>query len=603
MKTSIKKITFFVLMNTLIAIVISLRYLKNLNTDYDVINGLYLILTSSAHYFLLCLFGIGMIPLILWLLFKSNKILNGSLIILSTILLSILVIDTYIFDFFRFHINGLVLGIVFGGAFRENFPFSTTIYVLSTIGFILLFLSQFGLLKLAKNLANRVKIKTTYLILLSSIIIYLFANLTYAWADAVRYSPITKTTKFYPLYFPLTAKSFFRKFIDIEEAAEKYKIVNKSDLVYPKKEIVFNKKTEKPNIIILAIDSWNYQYMDSIMTPNIYKFSKESYVFSNHSSGSNGTRGSLFSIFYSLPSFYWEDMSNNSTSPILLESLKKHDYNINTFVSSPIYEFKRTIFCNTEVEQKTEGKTVPDREIKITENFINFIDSPKSKERFFSFIFYDALHAYLHPKNFKKKFKPAWDDPKYYLLNNDMDPTEFINLYKNAALFVDGLVGKIINKLEKTGLINNTILIVTGDHGQEFNENKKNYWGHNGNYTKYQINIPTFIKIPNKEPKQFNHWTSHYDIAPFIMENVLGSTNDIFDYSIGKNMLDTNERDWLVSGSKIHFGVVEKDRITTMDYDGSYEITDHHLNPIPNAKMRSKKTTMILNKINSFYKN
>jgi len=67
-------------------------------------------------------------------------------------------------------------------------------------------------------------------------------------------------------------------------------------------------------------------------------------------------------------------------------------------------------------------------------------------------------------------------------------------------------------------------------------------------------------------------------------------------------MLDTSKRDWLISGSKIHFGIIEKDRITTMNYDGSYDITDTKLDELPKAKIRAIKIKKILEQVNRFYK-
>ena len=50
---------------------------------------------------------------------------------------------------------------------------------------------------------------------------------------------------------------------------------------------------------------------------------------------------------------------------------------------------------------------------------------------------------------------------------------------------MDDLIGKVINQLKNKGLLENTIIIITGDHGQEFNDNKKGYWEHGGNFSKY----------------------------------------------------------------------------------------------------------------------
>ncbi|MFR5657876.1 MAG: sulfatase-like hydrolase/transferase [Butyricimonas faecihominis] len=72
---------------------------------------------------------------------------------------------------------------------------------------------------------------------------------------------------------------------------------------------------------------------------------------------------------------------------------------------------------------------------------------------FFSFVFYDLLHAIDIPAPYRKKFQPSWDYANYLALNNNLDPEPFFNLYRNCAYYVDSLVGKIVNKLEENGLL------------------------------------------------------------------------------------------------------------------------------------------------------
>ena len=252
-----------------------------------------------------------------------------------------------------------------------------------------------------------------------------------------------------------------------------------------------------------------------------------------------------------------------------------------------------------------EGKNSNERDKNLTKNWIQFTDNFVKQDNpkpFFGFLFYDAMHAKLQPKDYPAPFQPAWEYGKYFLLNNDLDPTEYKNLQKNLAYYIDGLVKEVIDDLKKKDLLKNTIVVITGDHGQEFNENKKNYWGHNGNFTKEQIGVPLLLYIPNKTPEIHSHWTSHYDIAPTIMQTAFDCKNPNEDYSIGKNMFNTTEREWMISGSKINFAIVEKDRITTMDYDGTYEITDLKLNKIKDAKIRAKKIGKAIKTVNSFYK-
>ncbi|WP_306686870.1 sulfatase-like hydrolase/transferase [Candidatus Coxiella mudrowiae] len=53
----------------------------------------------------------------------------------------------------------------------------------------------------------------------------------------------------------------------------------------------------------------------------------------------------------------------------------------------------------------------------------------------------------------------------------------YLNRYRNAAHFDDALVGQVLQALKGHQLLKNTIVIITADHGEEFNENHQNYWG------------------------------------------------------------------------------------------------------------------------------
>ncbi len=61
----------------------------------------------------------------------------------------------------------------------------------------------------------------------------------------------------------------------------------------------------------------------------------------------------------------------------------------------------------------------------------------------------------------------------YASLNNDYDPTAFFNRYRNSLNFIDGLIGESIQTLKESGEYDITIIVLTSDHGQEFNDTKQ----------------------------------------------------------------------------------------------------------------------------------
>ena len=299
-----------------------------------------------------------------------------------------------------------------------------------------------------------------------------------------------------------------------------------SGLCYPQKAIV-SESFDSTNIVIIAIDSWNYRALCNEIMPHTVAYANQNELFTNHLSSSNGTRGSIFGMFFGVSSYYWKDFDVTGTTPVMLDELNKRHYTIRTFPSATLNpNFPKLLFRNSQgICPSTEGNSVYERDCRLTSNFISFLDSTQTSSPFFAFLFYDLAHSFEYPEYLPKKFTPSWDFADYMKLNNDMDPTPYWNLYCNCISVVDSLVNEAVSAIEKRGLDKNTLIFITGDHGQEFNENHKNYWGHGSNYTYPQIHIPLIVHQPKQSNKIFAHRTTHYDISTTILQDVLGVTN------------------------------------------------------------------------------
>ena len=102
---------------------------------------------------------------------------------------------------------------------------------------------------------------------------------------------------------------------------------------------------------------------------------------------------------------------------------------------------------------------------------------------FFFLIHYTETHTpYVLPRSYRKKFltsmeKKPWevnqDYFRYYSGEARMDDSDFEvlrALYDAAISYLDTRVFEIYSFLEKKGLLDNTILIITSDHGDNFGE-------------------------------------------------------------------------------------------------------------------------------------
>ena len=163
-------------------------------------------------------------------------------------------------------------------------------------------------------------------------------------------------------------------------------------------------------------------------------------------------------------------------------------------------------------------------------------------------------------------------------LGNETDPTPFFNLYRNCTWHTDSLIGCILQKLETRGLLENSVVIISGDHSQEFNENKKNFWGHNGNFSDAQIHVPLLYYYPGVTPGQITHQTTHYDIIPTLMHTWLGVNNPYSDYSMGQLLSDSLRPPFHITGSFDNHAVITDSVIYEKKTAGRLIITDRQLN-------------------------
>lgn len=562
---------------------------------------------SHAALFTLPFFLILFLPLTLFTNFKRTA---NVLLILGGILVNIFFcINGYVYSLYKFHINDMVLGLYFGEGGSEIISFDTVIYIKSAIIIVLIIALNIAFRWLAGKLAK--KWEHPYRIgIIGLVCLLVFSNIYHAYAAAAQKQSVMRSSANLPYYFPLTANRLMIKLGVINEEdlmKTDFDASKGSNLCYPLKPLEADSVPLK-NIVIIAIDSWNYRTYGPEVTPNIYAFGqKEASLYTNHLSSSNGTRGSIFGMFFGISSYYWNDCFNQGTTPVLIDEMLAKGYAIKTFPSATMYNpnFAKLIFRKAkDFRIQAKGKTVYDRDVQLTKDFCKFLDSDTCKKQpFFSFLFYDLAHSGEYPKDRAKKFTPSWEFPDYMKLNNDMDPTPYWNLYRNCVSAVDSLVGIATRKLEEKGLLDNTIIIITGDHGQEFNENHKNYWGHGSNYTYPQIHIPFLYHQPGKANTTYTHRTTHYDVAPTLLHEAMGVKNDPADFCMGRLLSDTTFRNWHIVGDNLDFAfIVEGNTIIEKKPSGSLDIYDATLNPIDNYKLKSKELNDAISALNKFYK-
>ena len=556
--TKINIMLSFLILNFVLSLVIGIPYFGGISSNFQELIFVFTAYISNTF----MLYAVMALLIFPFFLFKGGRYLYMPICVLFQMTL---IVDVAIYKIFKFHINPMVVNILTTkGGFETleqglGMKFFAVFLFLAVIGFEIWFM------RVAARKNNFIT-KKSKIIIFSSLFFFVMADKgMYAYGDLKNNVFITRNHKMFPLYQPLTIKHFAIKYFGVKvDKRIKIKLSKKhSRLDYPKNKIVFEGKLKNPpNIVFLVGEAVRYDMMTADIMPNIYNLSKQSLVFKNHYSGGNCTRFGIFSLFYGLYGSYWFNILGERRSPIMMDVLEDLDYEFKILAAVKLSfpEFNKTCFVNVSREDIYDEPAAKDkvgRDREITEEFRRFLSERNVKRPYFAFLFFDSAHGnYAYPKEMEK-FKPAAHSFNYLTFNKKKVLPVF-NKFKNSIHFFDSLVGDIVKDIEKRGELENTIIIITGDHGEPFFE--KGYHGHNQAYSEEEIKVSMVAHVPGKKHKVYSNFTSHLDMPATILK-LLNVKNPAKDYSNGANMLIENKRDF-VSAFSWDSAAIVKDDIT-----------------------------------------
>ncbi|MBC7659878.1 MAG: DUF3413 domain-containing protein [Chitinophagaceae bacterium] len=522
-----------------------------------------------------------------FMLVRSQKFQQILFVLLTTFIQLLLLLDTFVYEQFRFHINFLVFEMFLKGHGQviavDNYSLSILLFSAIAIGAIECFvLGKIWNKTLIPEGRPKFSLSSGKVLALG-FGIFTLSQVIYSLADFYQYRPVVRLGLVFPLSEPLKMKNFYASLglipkESVASSQEKLNLEDNSELNYPLSPIRCQKRS-KLNVLWIVVDTLRSDMVTSEIMPIAYALSQTAQSFHHHMSGSNSTRHGISSMFYGIPGTYFESLRASQTAPILMDEFRRQSYEMGIFASAPLTmpEFDQTVFSHIPgLKTLSRSETDYGRDQEVTEEFHRFLDHHDKTRPFFSFLFFDALHQSNMPPDYPKLFEPARDRSSHLDLSA-ADPTPYFNRYKNSAHFVDTKIGQVLSELKKSGLDATTVVLLTADHGEEFNDNHLNYWGHNSNYSDAQVHVPMVIRWPRKGHNDLEHLTSHYDLAPTFMKHVLGCASQPDAYSSGKDLFLKQDFEWIVEGTSDNYAVIRKNDVTTVKFGSMSEVTDHHL--------------------------
>jgi arylsulfatase A-like enzyme len=306
-----------------------------------------------------------------------------------------------------------------------------------------------------------------------------------------------------------------------------------------------------PNVLLLVLDTvrnWNLGFSGywRPTTPKLSKWVEKSTVFERTLSTAPWTGPSHSSMFTGhLPT----DLSANWDSPLdgtwktIAEVLRDHGYATAGFVGNYRYAgsangldrgFDRYDDYPVTVEQALRSAQLPAHAftlrgvaeqlgkrrlihggkdaVEVNREFLGWLEGRKDSNRpFFAFLnFFDAHAPYTPPPPWDSTFAIHKDPQRAQRYWDQMErvfgpgplPREFLeetyDAYDGGIAYMDFQIDSMLNVLQARGVLNNTIVIITADHGEHFGEH--GLIQHGNSLFLPLLNVPLVIHYPARVP-------------------------------------------------------------------------------------------------------
>ena len=482
--------------------------------------------------------------------------------------------DSLVFGLYSFHINRFVLNLVMTDGGIDSLNSSTGTYFSVGVEILWILLMQCLLLFIAgyrHGFVMRLPEFRATRIALFFVSLFFIQGISYGIGDVTNNAGVLEHAYDYPFF----QKTRFRSLAATlgYESEHRDRFIQPPDgsrLLYPLYNITFNDAVQTPNIIWLVAESLRWDQLNPETMPNAWALAQDSWHYVNHYSSGNGTREGMFGMFYGLYGSYWDSFLHARQSPLLMNRLQGlgYTFNLRTGAKFTYPEFTDTILANLPASayfEADESLSPWQRDADNTAELIRFMQTGHDQP-FMAFQFFESTHApYFFPEDHAIR-KPYPDSLNYADFSKeylDEKITGILNRYRNAGYWVDHQIGMIIDALTAQGLLDDTIIIVTGDHGEEFME--KGNWGHNSTFVEEQTHVPFILHLPNSQPKTISALTSHLDVATTLLD-ILGAPGNRENYSLGMSLLDMKPRDSIIISDWHSIAVVTDDMKIRIPY-------------------------------------
>ncbi|HEX3034595.1 MAG TPA: sulfatase-like hydrolase/transferase [Thermodesulfobacteriota bacterium] len=312
------------------------------------------------------------------------------------------------------------------------------------------------------------------------------------------------------------------------------------------------------HVILITVDTLradvlsSYKSKQSVFTPNIDQLAKDGILFKKAISPAPWTLPSFASIMTGLSPSVHMATKRESKLPDNLQTLAEYMYDANYYTAaigynwylSPNFNISQG-FIEYNFFPKSMGNTFGSQILKLFPNdFFNlflteastrdltklavkWLESNHEEDFFLWLHYYDPHVPYIPPADYLPKGEPPPAIGRRFAKQSEVRGGYFVpsfaerewirKLYEGEVRYVDENIGELITTLKRLNLYDESLIVFTSDHGEEFWEHDSYEHGH----TLYNevLQVPLLIKLPVSASRgQVDTVVSTQSVMPTVLD-------------------------------------------------------------------------------------
>jgi arylsulfatase A-like enzyme len=304
----------------------------------------------------------------------------------------------------------------------------------------------------------------------------------------------------------------------------------------------------KPNVLVILADAMRadvlgpYGYKLRNTTPNMDKIAAAGVVWDRTFSQDAWTVPCVASLFTGVDPQAHKTMRYQVKERVEMDTLslghttmaeefKAAGYNTAAFIKSTVIDSSRGFSQGFDSFQVVPGADQASGRSgeQLNEAAIPWINAQKGADRpFFAYVhFMDPHSPYKAPEPWYSKYKDGYTGPltgahleiealtKSGKPPTPADVTYIHALYDAEIEYYDTQLGRLVGALDAAGLGSNTIVVITGDHGEAIWEHGQTF---HGNLWQENIHIPMIVRGPGIKAGHLPGNTQQIDLAPTLSD-------------------------------------------------------------------------------------